>query len=393
MPRTSRYTFQVSAIAIVLIAPSPEGHARPVDLKYTGGMSGSSLTYADSGVDIDAGDEVVGRIKSHLRRTYGPRVLGRHGGFAGCFRLDFNERLFQRNYRDPVLVSCADGVGSKVLIATQLGVHDTVGQDCVAMNVNDMIVQGAEPLFFLDYIGIHSVDPPQIEQIVKGVAEGCTLAGCALLGGETAELPDLYKRGDYDLAGFAVGVCELKRVVDGSRSESGDVIVGLASSGVHSNGFSLVRATIKKAGLRLDKVYGELDETKTLGQVLLTPTRIYTKSVISVLRKYRVKRPISAMSHITGGGLGGNVMRTLSSELDARIDSKAWPRPGVFDFLQRQGGIDDDEMWRVFNMGIGFVLVVRPHFAEAVMRKLRRAGEQVYVLGKVVRGTGRVRLG
>lgn len=349
-----------------------------------------AMTYRDAGVDIHAGDQVVGRIKSHLARTYGPRVIGKHGGFAGLFRLDYNEKLFKRNYRDPVLVGCTDGVGSKVKLAAAMGVYDTVGQDCVAMNVNDLIVAGAEPLFFLDYVGIHKVIPQQMEQIVKGVADGCELAGCALIGGETAELPDLYQPGDFDLAGFAVGVCELSRVVDGDRAEPGHIILGLASSGVHSNGFSLVRAIIREKKLDIGKVYPALDERRTLGQVLLEPTRIYAKQIVSVLRHYKVKKVISAMSHITGSGLPGNVPRVLNDSVNAKIDRKAWEVPPIFRFLQERGNVSDDEMLDVFNMGIGYVVVVRPHFADAVADALTKQGEQVTVLGKITPGTGRL---
>ena len=351
------------------------------------------LTYAGSGVDIEAGDAVVGLIKHHMRRTYGPRVLGKHGAFAGCFRLDFNEKLFQRNYKDPVLVACTDGVGTKVLLATEAGIVDTIGQDCVAMNVNDLIVQGAEPLFFLDYVGIHKVIPQQTADIVKGVADGCTIAGCALLGGETAEMPDVYKPGDFDLAGFTVGVVELKKVIAGAeRVEQGDVILGLASSGVHSNGFSLVRAIIKRARLKLDKVYPELDAQRTLAQVLLEPTRIYVKPIIEVMHKYKVKKPISGMAHITGGGLPGNLNRSLPGNLDAKLNRKSWDVPPIFGFLQAKGKIADAEMLKVFNMGVGYTLIVRPHFADAIEKQLAKAGETVYRLGEIVKGTGKVRL-
>lgn len=348
------------------------------------------MTYAQSGVDIDAGDRTVDLIKGHLRRTYNPRVLGKHGAFAGCFRLDYNERLFKRNYKDPVLVACTDGVGTKVLLAVQMGIHDTIGQDCVAMNVNDMIVQGAEPLIFLDYVGVHKVVPEDMEQIVKGVADGCQLAGCALIGGETAEMPDVYKKGDYDLAGFAVGVCELKRVIDGQRVEKGDIILGLTSSGIHSNGYSLVRAIIDKAKLDLDKVYPELEDDRPLGRVLLEPTRIYAKQIVSVLRSYKRKRPIGGMAHITGGGLPGNVNRALHGSVDAKLSLKAWDVPPLFQFLQRHGKVDDQEMMKVFNMGVGYTLIVRPHFADALLEKLRKQGEQPFVLGKITAGSGRV---
>ncbi|MEM8783782.1 MAG: phosphoribosylformylglycinamidine cyclo-ligase [Planctomycetota bacterium] len=360
--------------------------------------SKKNMTYADAGVDIDAGDRAVERIMSHLRRTHGPRVLGKDGAFAGMFRLDYNERLFQRNYKDPVLVACTDGVGTKVKLAIQLGKHDTIGQDCVAMNVNDMIVQGAEPLLFLDYVGLHKVVPEDMEQIVKGVADGCALAGCALLGGETAEMPDVYAKHDYDLAGFAVGVVELKKVIEGhERVEAGDVILGLASSGVHSNGYSLVRAIVKEAKLKLDRAYPEFDDDphhagRTLGELLLEPTRIYVKPIVSLLRGYKRKRPISGMAHVTGGGLPGNLNRALPKDVDAKIDRKSWTVPPIFRFLQQHGGVADDEMFRVFNMGIGYTLIVRPHFAEAVTAKLRKSGQTVHVLGKVVRGTGKVRL-
>ncbi len=353
---------------------------------------GNGLTYADTGVDIEAGDEVVDRIKGHMRKTYGPRVLGKHGAFAGMFRLDYNEKLFKRNYRDPVLVSCTDGVGSKVKLACDLGIYNTVGQDVVAMNVNDLIVQGAEPLFFLDYIGVHKVDPPVIADIVEGVADGCHLSGAALLGGETAELPDLYAPGEFDLAGFAVGVCELSRIVDGSRAEVGDVILGLASVGVHSNGYSLVRAVIDKAKLDVDRVYPDLHAEQTLGQVLLTPTRIYAKSIVKAIRKYKVKQVISAMCHVTGGGLPGNVPRVLNDEIDAKIDRKSWDVPPVFDFIQKHGNVDDDEMLRVFNMGIGYLVVVRPHFADSVSKLLKKQGETVVKLGKIVKGSGKLQL-
>ncbi|MFA9477300.1 phosphoribosylformylglycinamidine cyclo-ligase [Phycisphaerales bacterium AB-hyl4] len=349
------------------------------------------MTYAGAGVDIDAGDRMVNLIEHHMRRTYGPRVLGKHGAFAGCFRLDFNERLFQRNYRDPVLVSCTDGVGTKVKLAAQMNIHDTVGQDLVAMNVNDLIVQGAEPLFFLDYIGIHKLTPELAAAIVKGVADGCELAGCALLGGETAEMPDVYAEGDFDLAGFAVGVCEMNRMIDGSRTEPGDVILGLASSGVHSNGYSLVRAVIKEAGLDLNKVYDELETDEPLGRVLLEPTRIYAKSVVSTLRHYTVKQVVSAMSHITGGGMVDNIPRTLGDTLDAVIDRKSWDVPPIFKLLQQRGNVEEDEMLRVFNMGVGYILTVRPYFAEAIADRLAKAGETVYRLGELVPGSGEVK--
>jgi len=353
-------------------------------------MARKTLTYAEAGVDIDAGDQMVDRISHLMKRTYGPRVMGRHGGFAGLFRLDYNEKLFKRNFRDPVLVSCADGVGTKVLLAIRMGVHDTVGRDCVAMNVNDMIVQGAEPLFFLDYIGTSKLDPQWMAAIVQGVSDGCKQADCALLGGETAEMPSLYKAGEYDLAGFAVGVVELDRIIDGTRITEGDVILGLGSNGIHSNGFSLVHAILESADLDADAVYEELDAERSLGRVLLEPTRIYVRPIIRLLRSYRVKQVVTGMAHITGGGLAGNLDRPLPENVDAVVHRKAWDVPAVFRFLQKRGDVAAAEMDRVFNMGIGFCLIVRPTFADAIARKLTGFGERVYRLGEIQRGKGRV---
>lgn len=349
-----------------------------------------ALTYADSGVDIDAGDEAVRRIQQHIRKTHGPRVIDNPGGFAGLFRLDFNEQLFRRNYKDPVLVACTDGVGSKVLLARELGVHDTVGIDCVAMNVNDLIVQGAEPLLFLDYIGIHAVEPAMIERLVAGVAKGCELAGCALVGGETAELPDVYKAGDYDLAGFSLGVVELARAMDSTRVEAGDVVLGLESDGVHSNGFSLVRKIIDAKQLQLDAVYPELDPEKTLGEVLLTPTRIYAQQIVRAQRAYKVKKVITGMAHITGGGLAGNLVRSLPGDANAEIDWSTWETPAVFRFLAERGGVEESEMRRVFNMGIGYCLIVRPGFADATAKRLEKMGERVHAIGRITKGKGQV---
>ncbi|MCX5662725.1 MAG: phosphoribosylformylglycinamidine cyclo-ligase [Planctomycetota bacterium] len=356
-------------------------------------MAKTPLTYAAAGVDLAAADRVVELIEHDARRTYGPRVLGALGGFAGCFRLDYNEKLFKRNYKDPVLVSCTDGVGTKVKLASQLQVYDTVGQDLVAMSINDMIVQGAEPLFFLDYIAVNKKIPEMCAAMVRGVADGCVLSDCALLGGETAEMPDVYAPGDFDMAGFAVGVVELSRMITPARVEPGDVILGLASSGIHSNGYSLVRAVVKEAKLDLGKVYPELDadgKGRTLGQVLLTPTRIYARSIISVLRHYKVKQVISAMANITGSGIPGNVPRTLGDKFTARIERSSWEVPPVFKFLQKHGDIAESEMLDVFNMGVGYVVVVKPAFAESIKDQLTRLGEEVWTLGKIVKGNGTV---
>ena len=349
------------------------------------------MTYAAAGVDIEAGDRLVDLIKSSVRRTHGARVMGSHGGFAGMFRLDYNDRLFKQNYRDPVLVACTDGVGTKVKLAADLGIIDTVGIDCVAMNVNDMIVQGAEPLFFLDYLGLHRQDPEVTAKIVEGVARGCELSDCALIGGECAEMPDIYQEGDFDIAGFAVGVVELDRAIDPVRARVGDVLIGLDSSGVHSNGFSLVRRIIDKKQLDLNQTYDGLGE-RTLGEALLEPTRIYVRSVVKLLRRYRVKRIVSAMAHITGGGLSGNLPRVLPDHLDAKIDLSTWEIPAVFQLLQKHGEVDREEMFRVFNMGIGYVLAVRPAFAESVVRQLQHSGEGARIIGSLVKGRQRVHL-
>jgi phosphoribosylformylglycinamidine cyclo-ligase len=350
------------------------------------------LTYADSGVDIEAGDKVVDLIESMVKRTHGPRVIGKHGGFAGLFRLDYNEQLFKRNFREPVLVACTDGVGTKVKLAAEMGVYNTVGIDCVAMNVNDMIVQGAEPLFFLDYLGLNKVIPEQTAAMVEGVARGCELAGCALLGGETAELPDLYAPGDFDMAGFAVGVVELERAIDPTRVEAGDIIIGLASSGVHSNGYSLVRRIIAERKLKLDKVYPALDSGRTLGEVLLEPTRIYARPIVRLLRRYTVKKIVTGMAHITGSGLPGNIPRAFENDLDARIDLKSWTPPTVFEFIQAEGNVERSEMFNVFNMGVGYVLIVRPSFADSILGHLKRSGETAWIMGEMVKGSGTVQM-
>lgn len=349
------------------------------------------MTYAAAGVDIEAGDEVVDRIKPILKRTHSPRVMGSHGAFAGMFRLDFNESLFKRNYKDPVLVACTDGVGTKVMLAIEMERLDTIGIDCVAMNVNDLIVQGAEPLFFLDYLGLSSVDPEKTADIIASIAKGCEISGCALIGGECAEMPDIYKPGDFDVAGFAVGVVELARATDSTRIEPGDLVLGLASSGVHSNGYTLVRRIVEAAGLDLGSTYPDLESDRTLGELLLEPTRIYAKSIVSLLRGYTVKKVVTGMAHITGGGLPGNLNRALPSDVDALIDRDSWTVPPLFGFLQHHGGVSDDEMDRVFNLGVGYCLVVRPSFADAVARKLEKSGETVFRMGEITSGSGLVR--
>jgi phosphoribosylformylglycinamidine cyclo-ligase len=348
------------------------------------------LSYAQAGVSIEAGDRFVERIQASLRRTHGPRVIHSATGFAGLFRLDYNENLFKRNYREPVLVACADGVGTKIKLATELDRYDTIGIDLVAMNVNDLIVAGAEPLFFLDYIATGALDPARLADIVKGIADGCVRSGAALLGGETAEMPDVYAPGEIDLAGFAVGVVELKRATDPERVEPGDVVLGLASSGVHSNGYSLVRKIIDTAGLDLRRRYDDLGDERTLGEILLEPTRLYADALVRTQRGYRVKKVITGMAHITGGGLAGNLARALHPGVDAALDGGSWEVPPIFGFLQGQGGVSDDEMARVFNMGIGYCCIVRPTFASSVAHKLEKLGHRVAPIGMIRPGSGRV---
>lgn len=352
-------------------------------------MAKQRLTYKAAGVDVDANARWVDRIQHAMRDTYGPRVIAAHNAFAGLFRLDFDEQLFRRNYRQPVLVGCADGVGSKVLLASEAGDLSTVGIDLVAMNVNDLITTGAEPLFFLDYLAVHHIEPQRLAEVIEGIAAGCKEAGCTLLGGETAEMPDLYDKEQLDLAGFAVGVVELNRRIDVRRVEPGDTLIGLPSSGIHSNGYSLVRKAISAKRWKLDRYVEELGET--LQAALLRPTRIYVKPVVRLLRAYRVKRVVTGMAHITGGGLAENVARILPAGCNAIIRKAAWKIPPVFGLLEGCG-IAKKEMYRVFNMGIGFVLAVRPDFAKSTCRRLERFGESPVIIGQVTRGQGKVTL-
>lgn len=353
-------------------------------------MGRVAISYKQSGVDIAAKVRWVEAIESAMRSTYGPRVPKmRHGLFAGAFRLDYDEQLFRRNYRRPVLLGCTDGVGTKILLALQLDRLDTIGIDLVAMNVNDLIACGGEPLFFLDYLAVNKLDPQRLLAIVEGIAEGCRQAGCALLGGETAQMSDLYREGDLDLAGFAVGVAEQGRVVEGAGIRVGDVLVGLSSSGVHSNGYTLVRKLIASAGCDLKELLPELGAP--LGEVLLRPTKIYVRAVQSVLKAYRRKRVVTGMAHITGGGLKENVGRIMPAKCEAVIDRKSWSPPPIFEFLRRLG-VSRAEMFNVFNMGVGYVFFIRPAFVSGVLRILKRVGEPGMIIGEVIRGPRPVRL-
>ncbi|MFZ1381966.1 MAG: phosphoribosylformylglycinamidine cyclo-ligase [Scrofimicrobium sp.] len=332
-----------------------------------------SNAYAQSGVDVEAGYEVVRRIKKHAKRTERPGVMGGLGGFGGCFD------LASLGLKDPILVSGTDGVGTKLLVAIATGKHDTVGIDCVAMCVNDIVAQGAQPLYFLDYVATGKNDPAQIEAIVSGVAEGCVQAGAALVGGETAEMPGMYADGDYDLAGFAVGACERDQLVDASTVKEGDVLVGLPSSGVHSNGFSLVRKVLDQAGKSFADTVPELGDA-TIGEVLLTPTRIYVSAVLPLVQKNLVR----GISHVTGGGFDENIPRMIPEGLSAAIDLGSWPVPPIFSIIQNLGGIDPAEMYQVFNMGLGMVLAVRPGDLDAVVASLSSRDEEFYRVGEVV---------
>lgn len=350
------------------------------------------ISYEQSGVNIDANEEMVRQIYSFVSSTFGPRVIENRGGFAGMFRLDYDERLFKKNYKTPVLVACTDGVGSKVQLAAKTKKFDTVGIDLVAMNVNDMLVQGAEPLFFLDYLAVYKLEPKIVAELVKGVAAGCRQADCALIGGETAEMPDTYAKGDFDMAGFAVGVVERKKIITQNYIRAGDVILGLASNGLHSNGYTLVRnICFKQKNLKMTDSLDELDGA-VLGDVLLTATRIYVRPVVKLLSQYKVKKIVHGMAHITGGGLVGNIPRVLPKDCNAVIKKENWPKHKIFTFLQKAGPIEEAEMYRVFNMGIGFVLIVAEDFANSISKKLTRFGEKVYKIGRITTGTGKVLL-
>jgi phosphoribosylformylglycinamidine cyclo-ligase len=346
------------------------------------------LTYKAAGVDMEAGDQLVDQIKSAVERTQGPRVVDLYGHFAGVFSLDYNERLFKHNYRRPMLVAGTDGVGTKLRLAIDSGRVRTIGQDLVGMCVNDIAVLGAEPLFFLDYLATGRVEPKVHAEVVIGIAEACQACDCALLGGETAEMPGFYAAGDFDLAGFAVGVAEKNRLVTGKLIREGDVLLGLASSGVHSNGYSLVRSIIKEAGLGVNDPIPELGGT--VADAFLTPTRLYSPAIQRIVHHYGTKKVIHGMAHITGAGIPGNVPRVIPKGLEARIKKDSWPVPAVFKWLQKAGDVPPKEMWNVFNMGIGFVVMVSPYYAEHVAGMLEDAGETVYNIGTIARGNNEV---
>ncbi len=342
-----------------------------------------SEAYKQAGVDIAAGNEAVERMKKHVKKTFRPEVLTGLGGFGGLFSLNKDK------YEEPVLVSGTDGVGTKLKLAFALDKHDTIGIDAVAMCVNDVVVTGAEPLFFLDYLACGKLVPEKIEAIVKGVAEGCQQAGCALIGGETAEMPGMYQDGEYDIAGFTVGIVDRPKAIDGSTIAAGDVVIGLGSSGVHSNGYSLVRRLlIDTKGYSFDDKLPEL-EGKTLGEVLIEPTRIYVKSVLKLLESVKIK----GMAHITGGGFIENIPRVLPDNVNVDIELGSWPIQPIFKLMQRDGAISDRDMFTTFNMGVGMVLVVPSEQAEQAVSLAKELGEQAYVIGKVTAGNKIVTFG
>ncbi len=336
-------------------------------------MSEKSVTYKDSGVDIAAGNSFVNLIKPLVKATTRPEVLADIGGFGGLFSLDTSK------YKNPVLVSGTDGVGTKLKIAFMANRHDTVGIDLVAMCVNDIIVQGAEPLFFLDYLATGKLLPEKAAEIVKGIAEGCKQAGCALIGGETAEMPGFYAEGEYDVAGFTVGVVDRDNIIDGSSISAGNRLIGIASSGLHSNGYSLARTLVfDRLGL---SIHDEFPGTSvSVADVLLTPTRIYVRSILNILKDFT----INGIAHITGGGLLENVPRVLPKECQARIYTNRWEQPNLFKVLQKAGNVERDEMYRTFNMGIGMVLAVAENQAEEIIDRLKRLNESAWIVGDII---------
>jgi phosphoribosylformylglycinamidine cyclo-ligase len=333
-----------------------------------------SLNYRDAGVDIDAGADLVEQIKPHVKRTMRPEVMGGLGGFGALFEIPLDR------YQKPVLVSGTDGVGTKLKLALQMQKHDTIGIDLVAMCVNDILVLGAEPLYFLDYYATGKLDNAIATNVIKGIAEGCIQSGCALTGGETAEMPGMYSEGDYDLAGFCVGIVEKDQIIDSSRVEAGNILIGIASSGPHSNGYSLIRKVIELSNTDLNEPCGD----QSLGEALLAPTRIYVKSIHKLLEQI----DIHAMSHITGGGLTENLPRVMPENTRAQIDANSWKLPEVFKWLQQQGNITDLEMYRTFNCGIGMVLVINEEDADTAIDVLNQAGESAFRLGEITSSNG-----
>lgn len=338
-----------------------------------------SKAYEQAGVNIEAGYEAVKRMKSHVERTARKGIMGTFGGFGGMFDLS------ELNLKEPVLISGTDGVGTKLKLAFMVDKHDTIGVDCVAMCVNDIVAQGAEPLYFLDYVALGKAEPAKIEQIVKGVADGCVQSGAALIGGETAEMPGLYDEDEYDLAGFAVGACEKANIVTGEKIAEGDVLVGIASSGVHSNGYSLVRKIVfEDNGYAIDAVVEGYETLGKIGEALLTPTKLYAKPVMEMLKE----ADIHGMAHVTGGGFYENLPRMMPEGLATEVDLGTWPVLPIFEFLKDKGQLEDKDLYNVFNMGIGFVIAVKSEEADKVIEIAKKHGEKAYTIGRVVKGEG-----
>ena len=368
------YTSSINHVQIFLDSVQSEHPFRQPEthfFKRKNSMSQTSLNYRDAGVDIDAGEQLVENIKPFAKRTMRPEVLGGLGGFGALVEIS-------KKYQHPVLVSGTDGVGTKLKLAFEWDKHDTVGIDLVAMSVNDILVQGAEPLFFLDYFACGKLDVNRATDVIKGIASGCEQSGCALIGGETAEMPNMYPEGEYDLAGFAVGVVEKERIITGKTIQTNDIILGLASNGAHSNGYSLIRKILARDNPNLDAPF---DGDKTLRETIIEPTCLYVKSILSALKQFEIK----GMAHITGGGILENVPRVLPENCVAQIDANAWQLPKLFQWLQQAGNVTTQEMYRTFNCGIGMVLIVSPDIAEYAATFLREQGETVYVLGKIRR--------
>lgn len=336
-----------------------------------------SDAYKQAGVNIEAGYEAVERMKKHVNRTKRPEVLGGLGSFGGMFDLS------QLDYKEPVLISGTDGVGTKLMLAFMMDKHDTIGIDAVAMCVNDIVVQGAEPLYFLDYIACGKQVPEKIEAIIKGIADGCEQAGCAIVGGETAEMPGMYDEDEYDLAGFSVGIAEKSKLITGDKIAVGDVLIGLASSGLHSNGFSLVRKVLlEDAKFDLHETYGELG--RTLGEELLQPTRIYVKPLLAVLKEF----DLHGLAHVTGGGFYENIPRMLPAGLGAEVDFGSWDVPAIFNLIEQTGSVSKKDMFSTFNMGIGMILAVREQEVSEIIEKLEQEGEKPAIIGRVIEGEG-----
>ena len=334
--------------------------------------SKTPLTYRDSGVDIDTGNALIDRIKPHTKRTTRPEVMGGLGGFGGLMSIP-------QGYKEPILVSGTDGVGTKLKLAIDAGIYDTIGIDLVAMCVNDIIVTGAEPLFFLDYYATAKLNNDIAEDVIKGIADGCVESGCALIGGETAEMPGMYAKGDFDLAGFSVGVVEKSKIIDPSNVKAGQVLLGLASSGPHSNGYSLIRKVIEVSGASLNDDFNNNGEDTTLGKALLAPTVLYVKPILEALKKHT----IHAIAHITGGGLTENLPRVMPKNCKGVIDLSSWSRPAVFDWLQQQGNIEEQEMLRTFNSGIGMVVVIDKSDAGAIQASFKDFNIESSIIGSI----------